>query len=80
MMWQRSADDAMNDEDADGDEEPLPIPKAAGKKAAASEPKTKEKLFKVRRPAAWPWMTCMPAASVACSLGHGIHAIAKSNK
>ncbi|CAL5220021.1 g1967 [Coccomyxa viridis] len=38
--------DAMDDEDAEGDEEPLPIPKAAAKKGAASEPKTKEKLFK----------------------------------
>ena len=39
----------MDDEDAEGDEEPLPIPKAAAKKGAASEPKTKEKLFKVMR-------------------------------
>ena len=37
----------MDDEDAEGDEEPLPIPKAAGKKGAASDAKTKEKLFKV---------------------------------
>ena len=42
------ADDAMDDEDADEDEEPSPAAKPAGKKGAASEPKAKEKLFKVR--------------------------------
>ena len=38
----------MGDEDADGDEEPLPAAKPVGKKGATSKPKGKEKLFKVR--------------------------------
>ncbi len=42
----------MDDEDAEGDEEPLPIPKASGKKGAAADSKTKEKLFKVM-PVLW---------------------------